>query len=224
MDLARIEKNAREIIAELPTGVILVAAGKTRTAEEVQAAIQGGIKIIGYNYLQEAEKMYQLIGRQVQWHMIGHLQRNKVKKAITLFDMIETVDSLPLAEEIDRQCVYIGKKIPILIEVNSGKEENKNGVFPENVEKLIRDISLLPNIKIMGLMTMGPFLDDPEKLRVYFRLTRDIYQYLATAHIPNIELKYLSMGMSDSYQVAIEEGANMVRIGTKLFGERNESS
>jgi pyridoxal phosphate enzyme (YggS family) len=221
MNYSHIEKNVQEIIRKIPEGVTLVAAAKMRTVEEVQAAIRGGIRIVGYNYVQEAERIYQTVGNQVQWHMIGHLQRNKVKKAVQLFDMIETVDSCRLAEEIDKQCALIGKIMSVLVEVNSGKEENKNGVFPEDVEKLMKDISPMRNIKTMGLMTMGPFLDDPEKLRIYFRITRDLYQYLAGANIPNIEMNRLSMGMSDSYRVAIEEGANMIRLGTKLFGIRD---
>jgi pyridoxal phosphate enzyme (YggS family) len=221
MNYSHIEKNVKEIIRKIPEGVTLVAAAKMRTVEEVQAAIRGGIRIVGYNYVQEAERIYQTVGNQVQWHMIGHLQRNKVKKAVQLFDMIETVDSCRLAEEIDKQCALIGKIMSVLVEVNSGKEENKNGVFPEDVEKLMKDISPMRNIKTMGLMTMGPFLDDPEKLRIYFRITRDLYQYLAGANIPNIEMNRLSMGMSDSYRVAIEEGANMIRLGTKLFGIRD---
>jgi len=152
--------------------------------------------------------------------MIGHLQRNKVKKAIKIFDMIETVDSVRLAKEIDKQCKKIGKVMPVLIEINSAKEEQKSGVMPEDALSLMQDISRFENIKIMGLMTMGPFLEDPEDLRPYFRLTKELFEKIKDIGIDGVEMRYLSMGMSDSYRVAIEEGANMVRIGTLLFGKR----
>ena len=220
MNYTHIENNVQEILKTLPGGVTLVAAAKTRSADEVLAAISGGVKIVGYNYVQEAERIKQVVGNQVQWHMIGHLQRNKVKKAIQLFNMIETVDSVRLAEEIDKQCALNGKIMPVLIEINSGREENKAGVFPEDVDQLVSDISRLKNIKIQGLMTMGLYMGDPEQIRSYFKITREAFERLAKKNIPNIEMRYLSMGMSDSYQIALEEGANIIRIGTKLFGTR----
>lgn len=221
MDEQRIEQSVQEIMQALPSDVTVVAAAKTRTAEEVQAAIRAGIKTIGYNYIQEAEKMYQVIGNQVKWHMIGHLQRNKVKKAVTLFDMIETVDSVELAELLDKRCELEGKIMPVLIEINSGKESNKTGVLPEKVDDLIFQINQLPNLRIQGLMTMGPRFGNPEDARPYFRATKAAFDRIAKARIPNVAMRYLSMGMSNSYQIAIEEGANIVRIGTKLFGERS---
>jgi pyridoxal phosphate enzyme (YggS family) len=221
MQPSQIEKNVSTIISDLPDGVQLVAAAKTRSVEDVEAAIRGGVRIIGYNYVQEAEKMQQLINEPVQWHLIGHLQRNKAKKAIQLFDLIETIDSMRLAREIDKQCASAEKIMPVLIEINSGREVNKNGVMPESVEELIRSISQLNHLRVKGLMTMGPFFTDPEKLRPYFRETAEIYREIGRLNLPNIEMKHLSMGMSDSYLVAIEEGATIVRIGTRLFGERN---
>jgi len=134
--------------------------------------------------------------------------------------MIETVDSIKLAKEIDKQAKKNNKIMPVLIEINSGREPQKFGVMPENTEKLIEEISSLPNIKIMGLMTMGPRFGEPEKARPYFKETKKIFDKIKTANIPNVEMKYLSMGMSNSYKIAIEEGANMVRIGTKIFGKR----
>jgi len=217
-------KTIRESITEirdlLPPGVLLVAAAKTRLPGEVRAAIQAGIKIIGYNYVQEAERMYQVIGDTVQWHMIGHLQRNKVKKVVKLFDMIETIDSVRLAEEVNYRCATEGKTMPVLIEINSGKESNKTGILPENVNKRIIQISDMPNLRIQGLMTMGPRFGNPEDARPYFKATKSAFDRLSKAKIPNVEMRYLSMGMSNSYKIAIEEGANIVRIGTKLFGER----
>jgi len=216
-----IEESVTEIRNSLPPEVLLVAAAKTRLPEEVRAAIHAGIKIIGYNYVQEAERMYQVIGNKVQWHMIGHLQRNKVKKAVKLFDMIETIDSVQLAEEVNNRCASEGKIMPVLVEVNSGKESNKTGVLPENVDKLIMQISGLPNLRIQGLMTMGPRFGNPEDARPYFKATKSAFDRLSKAKIPNVEMRYLSMGMSNSYKIAIEEGANIIRVGTKLFGERS---
>ncbi|RLC68189.1 MAG: YggS family pyridoxal phosphate-dependent enzyme [Chloroflexi bacterium] len=215
-----IKENVRKILEELPEGVELVGAAKGRTAREIVEAIDGGLKIVGENYLQEALRVYEDVDRDVQWHFIGHLQRNKVKKAVKLFDMIQSLDSFELAKEIDKRARAIGKVMPVLIEVNSGREKQKFGVMPEDVEELARKVSTLPNIKVMGLMTMGPRFGDPEDSRPYFRETRRIFERLKQLDIPNVEMRYLSMGMSNSYRVALEEGANMVRIGTKIFGER----
>ncbi|UCG10632.1 MAG: YggS family pyridoxal phosphate-dependent enzyme [Dehalococcoidia bacterium] len=215
-----IKQNVTKLLGELPAGVTLEAAAKTRTAEEIGQAIEAGVKIIGENYLQEAERAYEIVGNSAEWHFIGHLQSNKVKKAVNLFDMIETVDSVAIAGEIDKRCAQINKVMPVLIEINSGREKQKSGVFPEEAEQLIRDISDLAHIKIMGLMTMGPFSGDPEDARPYFVATRKIFEELKRKPIPNVEMKYLSMGMTNSYKVAIEEGANIVRIGSKIFGER----
>jgi hypothetical protein len=217
------EKIAKSVVAmkeSLPPDLMLVAAAKTRTPEEVRAAIHAGIKILGYNYVQEAERMYDVIGNTVQWHMIGHLQRNKVKKAVRLFDMIETIDSLRLAKAVDKQCAIESKVMPVLIEINSGKESNKTGVLPEKVDELVCAIRALPNLLIQGLMTMGPRFGDPEDARPYFKAVKAIFDRLHQAPMPNMRMEYLSMGMSNSYRIAIEEGANIVRIGTKLFGER----
>jgi len=215
-----IRESVTEIRGSLPPGVLLVAAAKTRLPEEVHAAINAGVKIVGYNYVQEAERVYQFIGNTVQWHMIGHLQRNKVKKAVKLFDMIETIDSVQLAKEVDNRCASESKIMPVLVEINSGKESNKTGVLPENVDKLIIQISGLLNLRIQGLMTMGPRFGNPENARPYFKATKSAFDRLSKANIPNVEMRYLSMGMSNSYKIAIQEGANIVRIGTILFGER----
>jgi pyridoxal phosphate enzyme (YggS family) len=216
-----INESVTEIRNSLPAGVILVAAAKTRSSEEVQAAIDAGIKILGYNYLQEAERIYQIIGNTVKWHMIGHLQRNKVKIAVEIFDMIETIDTIKLAGEINKRCSEINKIMPVLIEINSGKELNKTGVLPEDVDELIKQISSFPNIHVQGLMTMGPRFGSPEDARPFFKATKIAFDRLSKAGIPNVEMRYLSMGMSNSYKIAIEEGANIVRIGTKLFGGRS---
>ena len=219
--LNNIKERITRILHSLPPGVLLVAAAKTRLPEEVKAAISAGINTLGYNYVQEAERIYEIIGTSVKWHMIGHLQKNKVKKAVRLFDMIETIDSVELAQALNKQCVAEGKIMPVLIEINSGKESNKTGVLPENVEKLIHQISNLPNLKIQGIMTMGPRFGNPEDARPYFKATRSVFEKIKDSDISNVEMRYLSMGMSNSYKIAIEEGANIVRIGTILFGERD---
>lgn len=198
----------------------LVAAAKTREPSEILEAIAAGIKIIGQNYLQEAEKAYQVIGNQVEWHFIGHLQKNKVKKTVAIFDVIETVDSREIAEEIDKRCAQSGKILPILIEINSGREPQKSGVYPENVKDLIISISHLPNIRVSGLMTMGPPVSRPEESRPYFHETRQLFDRIKKLALPNVEMKYLSMGMTDSYKIALEEGANVIRLGNKIFGDR----
>jgi len=216
-----IAENVKQLLAELTEGVKLVAAAKTRTPDEIAEAVEAGIGIIGENYLQEAEKAYQEVGSKVKWHFIGHLQKNKVKKAVALFDMIETVDSVELAAEIDKRCSQIGKIMPVLIEINSGREAQKAGVYPENAEQLIKDITGMENIQVMGLMTMGSATIQVEELRACFRETKALFDSIRKATMPNVEMKYLSMGMTDSYKIALEEGANMVRIGSRIFGRRD---
>lgn len=215
-----IKENVVKILGELPPGVELVAAAKTRKPAEVLEAVEAGIKIIGENYVQEAEEAYAVVGNRVRWHFIGHLQSNKVKKAVRIFDIIETVDSVKIATEIGRHCSQTGKVMPVLIEINSGREEQKSGVLPEDAERLVRDISSLKNIKVEGLMTMGPRFGDPEDSRPYFAETRKVFENIKVLDLANADMKYLSMGMTNSYSVALEEGANIVRIGSKIFGER----
>ncbi len=217
-----IKENVMRIKSELPTYVTLVAATKTRTIEEIKEAIDAGIEIIGENYVQEAEKKFQVLKEKVKFHCIGHLQRNKVKKAVKIFDMIQTVDSIKVAEEIDKRCRTIGKVMPVLVEINIAREETKTGCIPEELESLIESISFLDNIKVKGLMTMAPYFEDPEDYRLYFRNTKKLFDKIKNLNIENVDMDILSMGMSDSYKVAIEEGANMVRIGTKLFGPRKK--
>ncbi|MFC1915169.1 YggS family pyridoxal phosphate-dependent enzyme [Chloroflexota bacterium] len=219
--MTTIKQNVKQILSKLPDGIQLVAAAKARKPEEILEVIEAGVKIIGENYLQEAEKAYEIVGNKAKWHFIGHLQKNKVKKTVRIFDMIETVSSIEIAREIDKRCAQIGKTMPVLIEVNIGQEEQKSGVLPENTEQLAKEISALPNIRVMGLMTMGPFSGNPEDSRPYFVETKKIFEKIKKSNLPNIEMRYLSMGMTNSYKIALEEGANIVRIGTKIFGERN---
>ena len=215
-----IKENVKKIKKELPPDIKIIAATKTRSVDEIKQAIEAGINIVGENYVQEAERKFQELKGKVEFHCIGHLQKNKVKKAVEIFDMIQTVDSVKIAKEIDKRCKNISKIMPILIEINSGKEKNKSGCMPEDTGKLIKEASTLKNIKIKGLMTMAPYFKEPEKDRPYFKLTKKLFDKLKALNIPNVDMEILSMGMSHSYKIAIKEGANMVRIGTKLFGSR----
>lgn len=215
-----IRENVKSLLDDLPDFVELVGAAKTRSPEEILEAIDAGLSIVGQNYVQEAEKAFPVIGQRVKWHMIGHLQSNKAKNAVRIFDMIETVDSMKLAKAIEKACRNEGKVMQILIEINSGEEPQKAGVMPEDAISLIMEISALEKVKIMGLMTMGPFGGDPEYARPYFKRTKEIFEKIKKQDLPNVEMKYLSMGMSNSYKVAVEEGATLVRIGTTLFGKR----
>ena len=197
--------------------VTLVAATKKRSIEQVEEAVKAGAEIIGENQVQEAEEKYRVLKGKVKFHFIGHLQTNKVKKAVEMFDMIETVDSLKLAKEIDKRSKAIDKVMPVLIEVNIGEEESKKGCRPDEVEHLVKEVSGLENVELKGLMTMAPYSKNPEEMRPYFKRMRQIFDELKQkGH--NMEI--LSMGMSNSYKIAIEEGSNMVRIGTVIFGPR----
>ena len=220
METKIIQESVVKILNSIPSNVSLVTAAKTRTPEELKSAIDAGVRIIGYNYVQEAEQMFTHVGNSVRWHLIGHLQRNKAKRAVQLFDMIETIESLRIAESVNLHCADMGKIMPVLIEINSGRESNKTGVLPENVDDIVREMSALLHLRIQGLMTMGPRFGNPEDARPYFKATKAAFDRLSKEEIKNVEMQYLSMGMSNSYQIAIEEGANIVRIGTKLFGER----
>lgn len=215
-----IEQNVKRILNELPDGVGLVAAAKTREPREIREAIEAGISIIGENYVQEAERACREIGARAEWHFIGHLQKNKVKKAVELFDMIETVDSTEIAGEIDKRCAQAGRTMPVLIEVNSGREPQKHGVYPEHAESLIKEIAALENIRVTGLMTMGPLTGNDKEIRACFRETKEAFERIKKLDLANVEMKYLSMGMTDSYRIALEEGANIIRIGSLIFGGR----
>lgn len=220
-----IRENVRQLLTELPEGVELVAAAKTRTPEEVLEAVQAGVRVVGENYVREAKQAHELVGDKARWHFIGTLRTHAVRRGmLELFDMIETVDSVELATEIDRRCAAIGKVMPVLIEVNSGREPQKAGVLPEEAEKLVRKLAALQHIGVLGLMTMGPAMGQPDDFRPYFRTTRHLFDHLRELALPNVEMRYLSMGMTASYRVAIEEGANIVRVGTRIFGERDYDS
>ncbi len=215
-----IKKNTEDILKELPNTVTVVAAGKSRSVSEIEEAAAAGIRIVGENYLKEAEEKFEIIGNKVKWHLIGHLQRNKVKRAVRIFDMIQSLDSGNLAYLIDKECYKINKIMPVLIEVNIAKEPDKAGVLPEDLEGVLKEAVKLKNINILGLMTMGPWSEDAESLRPYFRETNQLFTKIKGLYEDILDWRYLSMGMSLSYKIAIEEGANMIRLGTVLFGPR----
>jgi len=216
-----VRENVLALLAELPPNVELEAAAKGQPPEKIIEAIEAGVKIVGENYVQEALTAQAVIGRGVRWHFIGHLQKNKVKKAVEIFDMVETVDSWELAQEIEKRAAALSKVMSVLIEVNSGREPQKFGVWPENVIALALKIAQLPHLELQGLMTMGPLAGAPEEARPYFRETRRLFEELKNIELPRGAMRYLSMGMTNSYRIAIEEGANIVRIGTKIFGPRD---
>ena len=213
----RIKENTERLLKDIPDDVTLLAAAKTRTPEEVRAAWQAGVRCFGHNYVQEAQAMLPQLDFNADWHMIGHLQRNKADLAVGLFDLVETLDSPRLARALDKHCAGQEKVLPVFIEINSGREENKDGALPEDADALVELIGELPHLKLQGLMTMGPLTGDAELARPYFKTTREIFERIREE---NAEVRWLSMGMSHSYRVAIEEGANLVRIGTALFGPR----
>jgi len=206
---------------EIPDHVEILAASKTRTIEEIRAAYAGGLRFFGHNYVQEAAAMIPQANIDAKWHMIGHLQRNKARQAVKLFDLVESLDSLRLAKELEKRCAEAGKEMPVLIEVNSGLEESKTGLNPGDVGMLVEWLSGQTYLRLTGLMTMGRLTGDPELSRPYYRETRRLYEEILQQNLPNTDLKILSMGMSNSYKVAIEEGANLIRLGTLIFGPRD---
>jgi pyridoxal phosphate enzyme (YggS family) len=202
--------------------VRLVCVTKTMDVDTVRLAIQAGAGLFGENYIQEArDKCRMLAAYPVSWHFIGHLQSNKARYAVKLFDLIHTVDSLRLAAELDREARKIGKVQRVLIQVNIGKEAAKSGIDAESAGSLIRDIGSFSNLSVQGLMTIPPFFDEPERVRPFFRGLRELRDALNLSGIAGDCLHELSMGMTGDFEAAIEEGATLVRIGTAIFGERS---
>jgi len=197
-----------------------VAVSKTVEPERINQAIRFGIDIIGENRVQEAEAKFKDIKEVVEKHLVGHLQTNKAKKAIELFDFIQSVDSERIAREISKRASDKGKVMDVLVEVNTSAEETKFGIEPDQALPLIETISRLEGIKIKGLMTIGLFTDNPEKTRPCFKKLKELFERIKSANVTNVEMRYLSMGMSNDFEVAIEEGSNMVRVGTGIFGSR----
>jgi pyridoxal phosphate enzyme (YggS family) len=222
--LERVKERIREAALSCgrdPETVKLVAVSKTVPLDLVRAGVKAGITVLGENYVQEAsEKIQALAGENISWHLVGHLQSNKAKYAVKLFDLIHSVDSLKLARELDRRAHGVGKVQPILIQVNISGEETKSGIDTDQALTLIRDISSLENLVVRGLMTMPPYFNAPDKVRPFFRALTSLQAVVREEAIPNVDISELSMGMSGDFETAIEEGATLVRIGTAIFGER----
>ncbi|MBT8351703.1 MAG: YggS family pyridoxal phosphate-dependent enzyme [Deltaproteobacteria bacterium] len=205
-----------------PESVRLVAVSKTIPAETVKRAIDAGANILGENYIQEAKSKFDdLISYPVSWHFIGHLQTNKAKYAVRIFDLIHSVDSFKLALELNKHAGKTGKIQHILIQVNVAGESSKSGISTQDTMNLIKKISALKNLAIKGLMTMPPFFNEPEKVRPFFKDLRNLRDTIRSERIDNVDMEELSMGMTGDFEAAIEEGATLVRIGTAIFGERN---
>ncbi len=202
--------------------VSIVAVSKTVEATRIRAAVDAGISMIGENRVQEAWQKYQQLGKIASWHLVGHLQTNKVKLALEFVDVIEAIDSLHLAAEINRRAE--GRQLPVevFMEVNTSGEASKFGVAPEEAIDLAGQIAVLKNLKLTGLMTIGAFLPEPEMVRPCFTRLRRLQEQINAAGIDNVRLEHLSMGMSNDFEVAIEEGATLIRIGRALFGERSQ--
>ncbi len=210
---------------EIPDHVTIVLAAKTRTADEVREAVGAGARHVGHNYVQEAVAMHQAFGAdagRVQWHLIGHLQKNKINKALPVVDMIQTIDSVRMVHEIDKRLQPAGKTtLPVLLEINSGDETAKTGIAPrlDPLVEIADAVMQSPVLRLRGLMTMAPYFDDPESARPYFARTRRLLEQLRD-RFPEADLRVLSMGMSATYTVAVEEGSTMVRLGSVVFGPR----
>jgi len=203
-----------------PESVKVVGVTKTVELPQVELAVQAGLEILGENYVQEAREKIQRFHGRVHWHFIGRLQSNKAKHAVRLFDLVHTVDSLRLAEELDRRAGAIGLTVPVLIQVNLAAEATKGGVRLEEVSVLVERAAGLDHLRIRGLMTMPPYFDDPERARPYFRRLRELSEKIAALGFPGVEMSELSMGMSGDFEAAVEEGATLVRVGTAIFGAR----
>jgi PLP dependent protein len=203
-----------------PGSIKLLAVTKTIPPHIIEQAIKAGLTAFGENYVQEAREKIAVIGQRVEWHMIGHLQTNKAKYVVNLFDYIHSVDRLELAQEISRRAGLIGRKINILIEINVSGEQTKSGITAAKSIDLIKEISVLENVSVKGLMTMAPYSDNPENSRPYFSELRNLRDKIISERIAGIQMEELSMGMTDDFEIAIEEGATIVRIGRAIFGER----
>lgn len=211
-------RQAAERASRNDRDIKLICVTKDATVQQIEEALAAGVTDIGESYVQDAEKKFRSIEFRANWHLIGHLQTNKVKEAARIFDFIHSVDSFKLAEEISRRSA--GQRDPkrILIEVKTSEEATKFGVLPEHTLPLVEKISELPNIRVAGLMTIAPFSEDPENSRPYFQRLKKLSLLIAVKRIKNVDMEYLSMGMSQDFEVAIDEGANMLRIGRAIFG------
>ncbi|MFQ5849250.1 MAG: YggS family pyridoxal phosphate-dependent enzyme [Candidatus Binatia bacterium] len=229
VDIAANYERVREAIREAagrsgrdPSEIKLLAASKSQGLAKIRAALKAGIRLFGENYVQEAKVKKEAVGESVEWHMIGHLQRNKVKLAVDLFSLIESLDSVELARMLDKEGKKRGRPVRAFVEVNLAGEETKSGVREEDLVPLLKEIGTLSQLRVEGLMVIPPFREIPEEVRPYFRTLKELQMSLRGLEIPNVDLRELSMGMTHDYPVAIEEGATIVRVGTAIFGQRME--
>lgn len=217
---SRVEQACRRAGRD-PSGVQVLAVSKTKPVEDIRAAMAAGQTCFGENYVQEMMAKYEVLGDAVEWHMIGHLQRNKVKYIVDKATLIHSVDSVALGEQIEKEAAKRNRLVNVLLEINMAGEETKFGLAPEEAAPAARAIGALPHVKVCGLMTSAPYTKEPETNRVYFRNMRLLADSIAAGHFPGVSMDTLSMGMTADYEVAVEEGATMVRVGTAIFGERD---
>lgn len=204
-----------------PSSVQLIAVTKTIDTDQINVAVEAGMKILGENKVQEVLHKYEAVSPEICWHLIGHLQTNKVRQIIDRVAMIHSLDSVHLAHELQKRASHRGKPVQVLLEVNVGQEASKFGLLPDAVPAFLESLRDMDHIQVLGLMTVAPFLDDPEDVRIVFRRLRMLFEDMKKLNLPNIRMEHLSMGMTHDFEVAIEEGATMVRIGTGIFGPRN---
>lgn len=224
-NLLEIRQKIKEAAAKAgrdPEEIKLLAVTKTVDVERIKEALSLGVTAIGENRVQEASSKYQYLPPDLEWHLIGSLQTNKAKQAVELFDWIHSVDRKSLADELSKHCLKLGKIINVLVQVNVSGEESKHGTSLPEAENLIRYVAALPGLKVRGLMTIAPLAEDPQEARPFFQGLKKLQLSMQQENIPNLELDYLSMGMTDDFMVAIEEGANIIRIGSGIFGARNK--
>lgn len=223
-NLKTVQNNIKESIKKrhniISNDVLLVAVTKNHDVEAMRQAIDAGAAVIGENRVQEAAQKYATLDRNATWHLIGHLQTNKVKHAVKIFDMIESVDSIKLAEAINKEAAKLGKVQKILVQVNLVKEASKTGVYLEDLPELLTAIDGMDNLKLMGLMFIAPIAENPEDVRPMFNQMYNLFIKVQKMPLAHADIKYLSMGMTHDYRIAIEEGANIVRVGTAIFGPR----
>lgn len=217
----RVAERVHHLLSTIPPGVTVVAAAKGASPEQVSEALVAGIRVVGHNRIPEARQMRDRVTAPAEWHFLGRLRAHDIRTStVRLFDVIQTVDSFQLAGRLDAACAAAGMSMPVLVEVNSGREPQKAGVLPEDAESLVRDMAQLTHVRVQGLMTMGPLSATTAGYRPCFAEARRLFEHLRRLDIAGVEMRHLSMGMSDSYQTAIDEGATMIRLGTLLFGQR----
>lgn len=212
--------RAAEAAGRRPQEITLVAVAKTFPVEDILEGVEAGITIIGENRVQEAASKHRAVGERVQWHLVGHLQSNKAKKAVEIFSLIHSIDSADLAREVGRRALAAGKVQEVLVEVNTSGEPQKFGVEPNRAFEVLKDLSGIEGIKVCGLMTVGPLTDEVTKIRKAFEKLRRIFEEAEKLGLEGVEMRHLSMGMSGDFELAIAEGSNMVRIGSAIFGRR----